>query len=48
MTYSEGGFADEASAQAGADTVWGLFGSDTSYENRPFGSAVVDGFDFDF
>ncbi|EMR71400.1 putative glycoside hydrolase family 18 protein [Eutypa lata UCREL1] len=48
MTYSEGGFADEASAQAGADAVWGLFGSDTSYENRPFGSAVVDGFDFDF
>ncbi|KAI0011922.1 glycoside hydrolase family 18 protein [Xylariaceae sp. FL0662B] len=47
-TYTEGGFADEASAQSAAETVWGLFGSDTSTENRPFGKAVVDGFDFDF
>ncbi|RYP13774.1 hypothetical protein DL765_006723 [Monosporascus sp. GIB2] len=47
-TYSEAGFPDEASARVGADTVWGLFGPDTSYENRPFGSAVVDGFDLDF
>ena len=28
--------------------MWDLFGSDTSKENRPFGEAVVDGFDFDF
>ncbi|KAI1423186.1 putative class III chitinase [Xylaria sp. FL1777] len=46
-TYSEGGFTDEASAVAAANTVWGLFGSPTSTANRPFGSAVVDGFDFD-
>ncbi|KAI2622387.1 glycoside hydrolase family 18 protein [Hypoxylon sp. NC1633] len=47
-TYTEGGFSDSASAQSAADNVWGLFGSDTSKANRPFGSAVVDGFDFDF
>lgn len=28
--------------------MWDLFGADTSKENRPFGEAVVDGFDFDF
>jgi chitinase len=47
-TYSEGGFPDAGAAESAADRVWGLFGSDTSYENRPFGSAVVDGFDFDY
>ncbi|KAI0976903.1 glycoside hydrolase superfamily [Xylaria arbuscula] len=46
-TYSEGGFTDEATATAAANTVWGLFGSKTDTANRPFGSAVVDGFDFD-
>ncbi|XXH05374.1 hypothetical protein Hte_011800 [Hypoxylon texense] len=47
-TYTEGGFSDSASAESAADNVWSLFGSDTSAANRPFGSAVVDGFDFDF
>ncbi|KAI1077680.1 glycoside hydrolase family 18 protein [Whalleya microplaca] len=47
-TYTEGGFTDEASAVSGAESVWSLFGSDTTTENRPFGKAVVDGFDFDF
>ncbi|KAI5924004.1 putative class III chitinase [Camillea tinctor] len=47
-TYTEGGFTDESSASSAADVVWGLFGSNTNYENRPFGSAIIDGFDFDF
>ncbi|KAI0446508.1 putative class III chitinase [Xylaria telfairii] len=47
-TYYEGGFSDSASAQASAKIVWDLFGSNTAAANRPFGSAVVDGFDFDF
>ncbi|KAI1492897.1 putative class III chitinase [Biscogniauxia mediterranea] len=47
-TYTEGGFADETAASNAADVVWGLFGSNTDYANRPFGSAVIDGFDFDF
>ncbi len=28
--------------------MWDLFGTNTAVANRPFGSAVVDGFDFDF
>ncbi|KAI0595533.1 glycoside hydrolase family 18 protein [Biscogniauxia sp. FL1348] len=47
-TYTEGGFTDESSASDAADVVWGLFGPNTAYANRPFGSAVIDGFDFDF
>ncbi|KAL7620153.1 Chitinase 2 [Parahypoxylon ruwenzoriense] len=47
-TYTEGGFSDSASAESAAEQVWSLFGSDTSAENRPFRSAVIDGFDFDF
>ncbi|KAI5857367.1 glycoside hydrolase family 18 protein [Durotheca rogersii] len=47
-TYTEGGFPDAASAESSAETVWSLFGPDTSAPNRPFRSAVVDGFDFDF
>ncbi|KAI0107767.1 glycoside hydrolase superfamily [Nemania sp. FL0031] len=47
-TYTEGGFTDSASAIAAANTVWDLFGTNTAAANRPFGSAVVDGFDFDF
>ncbi|OTB17575.1 glycoside hydrolase family 18 protein [Daldinia sp. EC12] len=47
-TYTEGGFSDSASAESAAQSVWDLFGSDTSKPNRPFLSAVVDGFDFDF
>jgi chitinase len=47
-TYTEGGFGDSGSATVAAKTVWDLFGSNTAAANRPFGSAVVDGFDFDF
>ncbi|KAI0456275.1 putative class III chitinase [Xylaria acuta] len=47
-TYYEGGFSDSSSAQASAKAVWDLFGTNTAAANRPFGSAVVDGFDFDF
>lgn len=47
-TYSEGGFTSTSDAEAAAQSVWALFGSDTTTENRPFGDAVVDGFDFDF
>ncbi|KAI0512962.1 glycoside hydrolase superfamily [Xylaria bambusicola] len=47
-TYYEGGFSDASSATSKADDVWDLFGPNTDAANRPFGSAVVDGFDFDF
>lgn len=47
-TYTEGGFPSSSAAQAAASNIWGLFGPDTSYANRPFRTAVVDGFDFDF
>ncbi|KAH8691599.1 putative chitinase 3 precursor [Talaromyces proteolyticus] len=49
-TYTEGGFTSEAAAVSGANTVWNVFGpvpSDSSIP-RPFGDAVIDGFDFDF
>lgn len=49
-TYTEGGFSSAAAAVAAAQNVWAMFGpeqSDSSVD-RPFGSAVVDGFDFDF
>ncbi|KAK8093331.1 chitinase [Apiospora hydei] len=47
-TYTEGGFSSAADAQAAATNVWNLFGPNTATANRPFRSAVVDGFDFDF
>ncbi|KAH8668703.1 glycoside hydrolase superfamily [Xylariales sp. PMI_506] len=47
----ETGFADDIAVEAAASKIWGLFGP-TSVSvpaaDRPFGSAVVDGFDFDF
>ncbi|GMF68434.1 unnamed protein product [Aspergillus oryzae] len=48
-TYNEGGFTNEAAATAGAKMIWETFGpvSNPSVK-RPFGDAVVDGFDFDF
>ncbi|KAI1264847.1 putative class III chitinase [Xylariaceae sp. FL1019] len=46
-TYSEGGFASADAATTAAQTVWNLFGSPTDTANRPFGSAVIDGFDLD-
>ncbi|KAI0203449.1 putative class III chitinase [Astrocystis sublimbata] len=47
-TYYEGGFDGSSAAESSAQAVWDLFGSNTDAKNRPFGSAVVDGFDFDF
>ncbi|KAF1990726.1 glycoside hydrolase family 18 protein [Aulographum hederae CBS 113979] len=48
-TYSEGGFSSTDAAVAGANKVWATFGPDTGFGAlRPFGSASVDGFDFDF
>ncbi|CAM1501429.1 Fc.00g105910.m01.CDS01 [Cosmosporella sp. VM-42] len=50
FTYSQGGWSDVSSAQAAAQNVWDMFGPIPSGKtvDRPFGSAVVDGFDFDF
>jgi chitinase len=49
-TYSEGGFSSSDAAVAGANLIWETFGAATSGSSapRPFGDAVVDGFDFDF
>jgi chitinase len=40
------GFTSDAAAQTFADTIWNLFLGGTS-STRPFGSAVLDGVDFD-
>lgn len=49
-TYTEGGFSSTAAAVAGAQLLWQTFGpvSSNSAIPRPFGDAVIDGFDFDF
>ena len=49
-TYTEGGFSSPSEAISAADNIWEIFGPKTpgSTALRPFGSAVVDGFDFDF
>ncbi|POS85025.1 hypothetical protein EPUL_003834, partial [Erysiphe pulchra] len=48
--YNESGFSTEESASDAADKVWANFGpiTDNTTAIRPFGKAVVDGFDFDF
>ena len=49
-TYSQGGWSSSGAAEDAAEMVWEMFGpvdSDSTVE-RPFGDAVVDGFDFDF
>ncbi|KAF8855982.1 glycoside hydrolase family 18 protein [Acephala macrosclerotiorum] len=48
-TYTEGGFSTSAAAISAATNIWNIFGplTDTTVP-RPFGNAVVDGFDFDF
>ncbi|KAK0726437.1 glycoside hydrolase superfamily [Apiosordaria backusii] len=50
-TYSEGGFSSPSEAVSFAGTVWSMFGPNTSSSSssvfRPFGSAVIDGFDID-
>ncbi|KAG8406813.1 Endochitinase 33 [Metarhizium acridum] len=49
-TYGQGGWSSVSDAQAAAQNVWDMFGPVPSGKtiDRPFGSAVVDGFDFDF
>ncbi|KAK5997715.1 Endochitinase 33 [Cladobotryum mycophilum] len=49
-TYTEGGFSSASVAVAAAQNIWAMFGPVQSGNSamRPFGSAVVDGFDFDF
>ncbi|CAI4035195.1 hypothetical protein SMKI_12G3430 [Saccharomyces mikatae IFO 1815] len=40
-------FADDSQAETFAQTLWDTFGEGTGASERPFDSAVVDGFDFD-
>lgn len=49
-TYSEGGFNTDAAAAESAKLIWQTFGpvSSNTSVHRPFGDAVIDGFDFDF
>ncbi|CAD6443187.1 3a4eb729-0302-4b20-8b14-eb10fdf7ebee [Sclerotinia trifoliorum] len=47
-TYTEGGFTSTAAAITAANNIWSWFGPYRSGVVRPFGTAVVDGFDFDF
>ena len=48
-TYTQGGWTSTSAAQAAAQTVWSMYGpAGAAGVDRPFGSAVVDGFDFDF
>ncbi|KAJ0109052.1 hypothetical protein J7T55_002244 [Diaporthe amygdali] len=49
-TYTEGGFSSPAAAITAANNVWAMFGpvQSASSVKRPFGNAVIDGFDFDF
>ncbi|KAF7900211.1 uncharacterized protein EAF01_007513 [Botrytis porri] len=47
-TYTEGGFTSTQAATTAANNLWSWFGPDTSGDIRPFGTAVIDGFDFDF
>ncbi|KAG6027698.1 hypothetical protein E4U41_000856 [Claviceps citrina] len=49
-TYTQGGWPSVSDAHEAAQAVWDMFGPVPSGKtvDRPFGSAVVDGFDFDF
>ena len=40
-------FSDDSQAETFAQTLWDTFGEGTGAGERPFDSAVVDGFDFD-
>ena len=48
-SYTQGGFSSSSAAVAAAQNVWAMFGPVQSGSSapRPFGSAVVNGFDFD-
>ncbi|KAJ5875045.1 class III chitinase [Penicillium subrubescens] len=48
-TYTQGGWSSATDAQNAAQAVWNMFGPlPGTAVDRPFGDAVVDGFDFDF
>ncbi|KAH7322928.1 chitinase [Stachybotrys elegans] len=49
-TYTQGGWSSADAARSAADLVWNMFGpvNPSSSALRPFGTAVVDGIDFDF
>lgn len=49
-TYAEGGFSSPDAATASAQNLWAMFGPEQADSGvlRPFGSAVVDGYDYDF
>ncbi|KAF3907932.1 Endochitinase [Orbilia brochopaga] len=49
-TYTGPGWADAGSARSSANEIWAMFGpyKNPPFKYRPFGSAVVDGFDLDF
>lgn len=48
-TYTQGGWGSTGDAERAAEMVWAMFGpvQAGSSIDRPFGMAVVDGFDFD-
>jgi chitinase len=48
-TYTESGFSSSSAAVTAAQEIWAMFGPVQSGNStpRPFGNAVVDGFDFD-
>ncbi|KAF2871549.1 endochitinase [Massariosphaeria phaeospora] len=48
--YTEGGYTSAGAATDGANKIWATFGPVQSGSGalRPFGTAVLDGFDFDF
>ncbi|UKZ81549.1 hypothetical protein TrVFT333_009321 [Trichoderma virens FT-333] len=48
-TYSESGFSSSSAAVSAAQEIWAMYGPVQSGNStpRPFGNAVVDGFDFD-
>ncbi|KYG42554.1 glycoside hydrolase family 18 protein [Acidomyces richmondensis BFW] len=48
--YTEGGFFSSDAAISAARDLWAMFGPEQSGSsvNRPFGNAVIDGFDLDF
>lgn len=47
-TYNQGGWSSASQAESAAQLVWNMFGPVRTGVDRPFGTAVVDGFDFDF
>ncbi|KAJ6261318.1 Endochitinase [Drechslerella dactyloides] len=49
-TYQDKGWASPADARSSANEIWAMFGyyKGAPFKYRPFGDAVVDGFDLDF